>query len=96
MVDWDMYHIWLELKELCAEKGARYTVTPRKKKIDGYREGNSVIDEYLLTLRRKDRRTGKITKLGKDGAREWLDELKREGNDSRLGMNKPRVVALAA
>jgi hypothetical protein len=95
-VDWDMYQIWLELKKICAEQGSRYIVAPRKKKIDGYREGNSVIDEYLLTLKRKDKHTGKITRLGKNGAKEWLDELKRERGDSRVRMDELKVGVLAA
>jgi len=95
-VDWDMYLLWRELKGLCAEKGSRYTIAPRKKKIDGYREGNSVIDEYLLTLKREDKHTGKVTRLGKEGAKEWLDELKRERNGFRSVVPELRVVALAA
>ena len=95
-VDWEMYRIWLELKGICAEKFPHYVVKPEKKKVSGYREGHWVIDEYLLTLRREDKRSGKATKMGCMDAKEWLHELVADEETPRVSLENLKAYALAA
>ncbi len=95
-VDWEMYRTWLELRDICAENFPHYVVKPEKKKISGYREGNTVIDEYLLTLRREDKRSGKVTRMGCMGAKDWLHELTADEETSHFSLENLKAYALAA
>ncbi len=95
-VDWEMYRIWLELRDICAKKYPHYRVKPNKKKISGYRAGHSVIDEYLLTLRVEDKRSGKVSRMGRMGAKNWLHELTADEETRRFSLENLKAYALAA
>jgi len=95
-VEWEMYGIWLELKDICAERFPHFSVTPEKKKLATHREGHSVIDEYLVTLRREDARSGKVDKLGSASAKEWLYELAADSESKRFSLEDLKALALAA
>lgn len=95
-VDWEMYRIWLELRDICAEKFPHYVVRPDKKKISGYREGHNVIDEYLLSLCRKDKRNGKVTRMGRESSRDWLQELTEDQDSPRFSLETLKAFAMAA
>jgi len=95
-VDWEMYRTWLELRAICAENHPHYSVKPQKKKLAGYREGHTVVDEYLLTLRRKDKRNGKITKLGREDSMDWLRELSKDQETPRFSLDHLKAFAKAA
>lgn len=95
-VDWEMYRIWLQLRDICAEKLPHCVVTAEKKKVSGYREGHDVIDEYLLTLRLEDQRSGEVTRMGCMGAKNWLQELAVDEEQPRLSLEHLKAYAMAA
>ncbi len=95
-VDWEMYETWLKLTRICAEHYPQFAFLPEKKHIAKARQGNWVVDDYLLKLRREDRNSGEVSILGVNEARDWLGELENEVEAPELSLANLKAHAMVA
>jgi hypothetical protein len=78
-LDWTLYDTWVALQKICREELPHLAVVPERRKVGETCDGHWVVEEYLSTLRRQDRRSGETRVLGAAEARDWLAELDRDG-----------------
>lgn len=88
LVDWASYDTYLKLKAICEEWYPFYRLIPERKLTSQTRQGQWLVDDYLLSIRRLDTENGGVKVLCPKEAENWLDQLRQDQATTLAGASE--------
>ncbi len=86
-VDWDLRKTFFEIKKLCKREFPHLSVRPERKPLSQTRQGNWLVDDYLLKIRVENEKNNSVKLLSAQEVADWLEELEAEKPESGRKLN---------